>query len=303
MAESQCPAPAAARVEEIEPLAEAALFNLASAKRGPGSSTRIETAESQVEAAKIALEDYRDDAGLQKPLDVDSFEKGVQKREQMLKAAHQRLWRARRAMEGPTISGPDLASRWRDLDPAERGNAYSQFIDCIIIEQGQTSLPERARVCRRGHGPTHHPVGREIRPPEQSDLRRSRPLREPPLWSPPTIEAGLLDLIPEGGDWPHYEDFADAGKAQLFGQVMRWGGPYFWAHQLGFRISVHAVIWDEKKVRDALKPFLRRRDSWPAEREFTEVGLAPLLAAVDRHGGRNHWASYFGLAMPDRRTT
>jgi hypothetical protein len=81
---------------------------------------------------------------------------------------------------------------------------------------------------------------------------------------------------------------------------MRFGGPYWWGPRFGIEIPERFVIWNEERVRGALRPFLRGREAFPSEAEFAQAGLRSLRRAVDTHGGGiGYWSDEFGLASRD----
>jgi hypothetical protein len=95
--------------------------------------------------------------------------------------------------------------------------------------------------------------------------------------------------------WPAYREFAEGGRARLHAQVLRYGGPYYWAHRLGCEIPREFVQWRDELIRDALAPLLVGRANWPSAEEFERAGMAAVRRAVQANGGCRHWAGQFGI--------
>jgi hypothetical protein len=81
-----CEKPAAARADELEPLVEELIFKLARSRRPAGTDRRVLDGEARVEAAKDAMQSYRDDPNLQRRLGMTSFGAGLAKRQELFGA-------------------------------------------------------------------------------------------------------------------------------------------------------------------------------------------------------------------------
>lgn len=296
----RCPEPAAVRADEIEPLVESMLFNLA---RGRGISKGEKIARiraEEVELAETDLAAYRDNARLLRTLGAESFEAGIEARQRRLERALLALAEARRRIEQPAVPTDHLATRWLSMELDERRAMIEEFVDLIAVERGNGPTDERAWVCRRGEGPPAGWSSHGLRPFEQKGGQASR-LPVPRLWSEPKIKSALTAFTGNRSDFPTYAEFAAAGFANVYGQVMRWGGPYYWARKIGLSIPANRVNWNERNVRNALAAFLQDKAEWPSQSEFERAGLKPLHSAVYAHGGRAYWATQFGLHAPDRQ--
>lgn len=290
-----CAHPARARAEELEPLVETLLFELA-AQPQPGADADVRLAKClrQTNAARRKLGEYVDDFSLQRSLGASTYEAEVAKRRRRLQRLLLRLAQAKRAAQPPVIESDDLAADWPLLSLSCRRAALAEFFDCIVIERGPQPIGERARICARGCGPLEVGRGKQARPIDCAKLDQTA-MSDPPRWSGAKIESELRTFLGARTLWPRYPEFQSAGRARLHAQMMRWGGPYYWAHRFGLEIPPRFVVWNETRVHDALAPFLCHRKRWPSREEFKAAGLLPLRLALNVHGGISHWAEVFGL--------
>jgi hypothetical protein len=296
----QCAAPAATRADELEPVIEELLMSLVEGQRAGGEDAQVAAGERAVQTARGDLASYRDNPRLLRTLGAASFESGVAVRQGRLERRLLELARAKRAASGPNVEVEGLRERWGKLSLAQRRAVMAEFLDCIYVERGSEPIGERVWVCRRGRGPTEE--GEKVRPYDPAEAKGTK-LRAPRRWPEAQIEEELREFIGERKEWPEYADFAHAGVAQLYGQLMRWGGPYFWAHRLGLAIAPGSVLWNDARVGDALAPLMRRRRRWPTPKEFEAVGLGPVRQAIPHHGGVVHWAAAFGVKTGYRNRT
>jgi DNA invertase Pin-like site-specific DNA recombinase len=291
-----CPAPAQARADELEPLIEHFLFD---GLPGLGTASEDEATaacEAAVAKAERDLDAYRDSPNLLLRLGHDSFEAGLERRQQTLERRLLELARARKGVRAPNVDFARLEDEWPQLDWEARQAPLRELIDCIIVARGAEPLTQRARIFRRGRGPI---IGneRQIGP---IDPKGSRRLAPPKPWSERRIERELGAFLGERTAWPDYLEFARAGRARLHAQMMACGGPYWWGAKLGPQVPKGFVRWSPAKVGAGLKPFLRGRKSWPEKAEFEAAGLAALHNAIRTHGGTSHWAEHFGIPYETR---
>ena len=297
---ANCPSPARARADEIEPLIEDLIFRFALRGGPAGTERMVVDCEAVVSAAQKKLEEYRDNHSLQRTLGMESFEAGVGARQEHLERALRKLAMSRRALERPHVDVIDLEARWESLEMMERRAVVERFLEAIFIERGRAPIRERVWVCRHGRGPLEPSPKPKLQPFEPAKVAAQRVPR-PKQWPEQRIERELRSFLGAQGDWPAYPAFEAAGKARLHAQVMAWGGPFYWAGRLGLQIDTNTVRWNAERVRGALKPFLKGRTRWPTEPEFRDAGLEVLRRAVTTHGGVTHWSEEFGLEPPRKR--
>jgi DNA invertase Pin-like site-specific DNA recombinase len=296
-AKTSCPAPAAARADEIEPLVETLLFKLAR-RRSSGSQLVIGNREAELAAAEGDLAAYRDNLHLQRTLGERSFEAGIASRQRHVERALRELVRARRAAHTPDLQASQLEERWAELEAKERREFLPEYLDAIFIERGSRPAHKRAWVCRLGEGPPDLDSAGSPGPFDPAAVHARR-LRLPKRWSPERLQAELRAFLGERTEWPQYPAFARAGCARLHLQMMLWGGPYFWARRLGLRLAPRSVVWNELRMIGALRALLHGRKQWPAKRDFNQAGLASLYDALAHRGGLAYWARQFGFEVGD----
>ncbi len=291
-----CERPAAARAEELEPLVEELIFKLARSNTPAGTDRRVLEAEARVDAAKEALQSYRDDPSLQRRLGMSSFGAGLAKRQELLERELLDLAMARRATQKPRVELTELERRWPAMSVHQRREVHKELIDCVVVEAGEWYVIERAWYCRRGRGPEATAL-REDPVPFDPRRHRAARLREPALWPQIKIREQLQRFLAGRSEWPQYPAFEKAGYARLHAQVMAFGGPYYWAKKLGIDIPGRAVVWNELRVEGALRPLVRGRTRYPRWAEFVAAGLGEAYQGARNHGGHGHWAEHFGLAF------
>jgi DNA invertase Pin-like site-specific DNA recombinase len=296
-----CRRPAVARADELEPLVEEAVFKAAVTSGKGAGANRVRQAEREIEDARADLTSYRDSPRLLRRLGAELFEAGVAKRLERLESALLAAGKAQREHQAPRTPGAKLAVSWPELSVGERREAVAELIDCVVIEPGETPILERAWLFKRGRGPSKLGRGEE---PRAIDGQREEGvrLRVPPRWPEGRIAAELDRFLGGRRDMPHYPAFERAGYARLHAQMMRWGGPYWWAHRLNLETPARMVFWTEARIEGALAPFLRWRKTWPRNHEFEAAGLSALRIAVSVHGGNEHWARKYGLPYQLRQS-
>jgi DNA invertase Pin-like site-specific DNA recombinase len=196
---------------------------------------------------------------------------------------------------GSGIDLSNLDARWPLLSQEQRKRIIAEVIDWVAVERGRGPIAERAWL--NLHGADSRPRGWN-EPLEQFNLDHSETVRlpVPRQWPEARIQDGLALFLRDREKWPDYAEFAEAGYSRLHLEVMRFGGPYWWGPRFDIPIPARFVIWNEARVRGALRPFLRGRETFPSEREFAKAGLRSLRTAIVTHGGGiDYWAAEFGL--------
>lgn len=305
------PCPRGGRVygDEIEGLVEDFVFRLVRSQQAErDSSARVVRCAGKLDKTKEALVRYRDNSSALLALGPESFAAGLAKRKRDVERASLEMAAARLATEVPDVPPADeLEASWPELSIEERRHLIEQFIDCIFIDGGTGTVLERAYVCRRGNAPIDVPrrglaIGRRRSFRPGLNGMRSTLLRPMKPWGSRRIEKELLAWRGDDDRWPHYVEFALAGRSRLWQQVIDWGGPYFWADRLGWEITPRSVTWTRERIRGALRGFLDGRTGWPTYEEFDNAGLATLRRAAARHGGLPFWAKAFDLPYKVRHT-
>jgi DNA invertase Pin-like site-specific DNA recombinase len=287
-----CPRPALARADQLEPLVEEFIFRRLGGHTEPERSAAIDKCVQTVQSAQDSLEAYRDAPNLLLRLGADSFEAGLARRQRTLERRLLELERERRLVSGPGIEVDELECEWRTLSYEDRKRAIRTLIDLVVVDRGARPVPERASIYPAGRGPIVTREGIVSPAPGKAAGMRLHALKK---WPEARIDAQLRAFLGTRRDWPDYLQFARAGESRLHAQAWEWGGPYYWAHRLGLSVGEGQVDWTDKRTHDALKPFLRHRRKWPTKDEFESAGLLPLHAAIRCHGGNAHWAEHFGL--------
>ncbi|HEY5977775.1 MAG TPA: recombinase family protein [Solirubrobacterales bacterium] len=188
----------------------------------------------------------------------------------------------------------DLDERWSRLTPTARRRKVAEILDCVVIERGREPIVERAWVCLSGKGPYPDGWNKLVQPFHRNQVE-ALSLPSPEIWPAERIETELRLFLRGGTQWPAYAGFAEAGLGRLHFQAMAYGGPYWWGPRMGIEIPAGIVLWNEERVRGALRPFLRARESFPTEGEFAQAGLGSLRTGLHNHGGLAYWADEFGL--------
>lgn len=307
--QGRCPSRAVISAEQLEPLLEEHFFHV-SGRRSEGVGVKhLSLCERKADQAEADLTAYRDNPRLLRALGEERFEAGIIRRTRRLELALLQLAAARRETEEPDLGNPAaLEGRWLELSVDERRELIGCAIDCVFVRGQGGPVTERVHVCLRGQEPVdlrrrggrHHEM-RSFDWPKRP--RAANRLREPRPWSERRIRDELSAFLAGREGWPAYDEFQIAGRARLWGQLMGYGGPWFWARELGVGISNRYLVprWNRERLRAALTPFLRRLDHWPLQSEFDAAGLSAIRKAVHSHGGARYWAAEFGLPRHDRR--
>ncbi|MGA8746450.1 MAG: recombinase family protein [Solirubrobacterales bacterium] len=298
----KCPAPAHMRVDHLDPLVEEFIFGLCRQASGRGSKSGAERSEEELARAEEMLSEYRDNPRLHRRLGSESFEAGVAIRQRSVERKLLEVNRARRTVRQPKFEIGNLESRWPGLSWDERRAAVGELIDCVVIARGKEPVTERAWIFKRGHGPrTHDERGKRVEhfDPSFKDASKPPPVRR---WPEERIEKRLRAFLGTRSEWPSYAEFADAGYGRLNTQVMAWGGPIYWGHKLGVTVQL-AVQWNDRLLRDALRPLLQGREDWPETAEFHAKGMASLRRVIARRGGMDRWAKKMGFKYCKAKVT
>lgn len=195
----------------------------------------------------------------------------------------------------------DLGVVWPRLTLTARRRLLAGVLDAVWVERGREPAVERVWLSgsdRASEDAWNQPV--KPLDPTACNLTRIPQLAS---WPAAQIEDGLRGFLAAQNRWPDFAEFADAGLARLHAQAMAFGGPYWWGPRLGIQIPPRFVIWNEERVRGALRPFLRGRERFPSEGDFRDAGLFSLRRAIDKHGGLAYWAEEFGLESGSRGAT
>ncbi len=296
---NSCGAPASASIEEIDPVIEALLFDLARRPKPGTSESSLASDEQKVKDALRGLEQYRDSSRVLEMLGATMFEAGVRKRVATYERSLLKVATARRGLNAPSLPPEELDRIWRHLTIPQRQVWINEFVDCVAIERGRGPAFERAWAYLRGTGPVK--VGRgvvahQLRPASEGARQLSATRR----WSEEAIASRLRSFAGDRTDWPTFRDFEAAGEGPLHWQIMNWGGPYYWANLLGVPDDAIRVTWSKPRIRGALGPLLRGRDTWPAKADFRRAGMLPLYQALNSHGAQEHWAKTFGVRWAPR---
>ena len=124
------------------------------------------------------------------------------------------------------------------------------------------------------------------------------------FWTDARIETQLRRFLAGRDVWPRVSEFNDAGLASLFTAAYTYGGIAHWAARMGVRRRPlrnpgrPKPRWTPARIRAELALFCRRRDAWPARKDFEAAGLIRLYWAAQRVGGMAHWRAE--LAFADR---
>lgn len=294
-----CPAPAYARGDELDPLVEEFIFRHCH-RATEDVQRKLRRCEAAVAGAEEELASYRDEPEILTTLGASSFTEGLSARQRRLEKSLVSLAKARQAQRSP-IDIAALAEEWPELSGKERRVVVGKSIDCVIVERGRAPVIERAWIYRPGKAPITRVHGKLVisSDPFSTDGER---LHEHRQWSAARLEKELRRFLAGRTEWPTYREFADSGRAQLFAQVLGYGGPYYWGHSLGVRVPPRCVPWNPQRVRAALGPFLKNRAFWPGEREFAEAGMTTVYCAAKQHGGIRFWAEEFGFSFGKARS-
>jgi hypothetical protein len=294
-----CPAPAAVRAAEIEPLVEEFVIRLA--ERPPSSSrAALRRAEAAVSRAEEELFPAPQSSANGNAAEHD-FAPDARRRE-CLDDALLVLGGVLRAGQASALAGPDLRASWSSLTSERRREMILDLLDCAIVSPGEAETLDRVRLCRRGDGPPRITRRQQLRPLR---IAKSKTLPLPRLrrWPERRIEAELRTLfaeLPVSSTWPQFREFERAGRARLHAHLMAWGGPHYWAHRFGLAVRALHMSWDETRLRAALAPLMRARASWPTQAEFKAAGLGAVYSALFAHGGLALWAQKFGVEYSAR---
>ena len=299
-----CGSPAYIAGSIVEPHVELAFFSAvrSQARRRSTSKKRLAHLEEQSQEATEDLLGYRDAPRIVGTLGVAGYIAGLESRQQRLAAALGAVGREKRRLD-PFGIGPagELESRWPRMSIHERRAAIAAVVDCIFVRRGRHSVEDRTVICYRGTAPLDLPRPgmwrREIHAIDPDQLPKPLPIRAAPKWPKPRIQAELDRFLAQRTIWPRPEEFHAAGRGPLFQQIMRSGGPGYWARRVGFpapRGSRGVRKWDEGWIRDSLSDYLRHKKRWPTQKEFRSAGLGALYSSLTHHGGVELWASRYG---------
>lgn len=297
-AQGICSAPAYVRGDELDPLVEEFIFNHC---RQPEADAerRIRECESELEAADKDLVSYRDEPAILTALGASAFAEGLAARQLQLEKSLVNLATARRAF-APPLDLAALAEEWPELEWTDRRRAVGKLIDCVIVERGRTPATERVWVYRPGKAAIRRVAGRVVIS-SKSIPKNGERLPSHQQWSPARLEKELREFLRGRSVWPAYREFAEAGRARLFAQVLDYGGPVYWGHRFGVGVPTSRLLWNKDRVRAALRPFLEGRVKWPGAREFGEAGMRRVYNAAKYHGGLRYWAEEFGYSYGNGR--
>jgi hypothetical protein len=133
-----------------------------------------------------------------------------------------------------------------------------------------------------------------------------------PRWTDPRVRAELELFLSNRTVWPSRLEFEAAGLKLLRNAISRLGGVERWAAEFGLsrpnQRSGSRRVWDDKRIEQAIGPFVQRLGRWPTTAEFHREHLASALTAVYTYGGVELWSERLGAARgsregpaPDRR--
>jgi hypothetical protein len=295
-----CARPAYARGDELDPLVEEFIF---ASRRMPSIDTRDEVlaCESAVAKAEANLAAFRDEPSILTALGADAFAAGLADRRLHLEKKLVDLARARSSETFP-LDTKELQKEWVDLNWEGRQAAFAKLLDCVIVEPGSEPLERRAWVFRRGKGPIGFSQGK-LTLSSRSFGEDGERLPKPRRWSPGRLEKEVREFLVGHSRWPTYRDFAQAGRARLFAQVLRFGGPYYWGPLVGVDVPRQYVRWSDDVLRDALAPMLAGRNTWPGAAAFEKAGMKAVYIAAREHGGLRRWAQEFAIDYGNVRRT
>jgi DNA invertase Pin-like site-specific DNA recombinase len=299
----ECPAPARVRADEIEGLFEELCLRLARRRPDRRLAGRIRKAESNLAAAEKSLLAYRDDTAANSALGSERFAEGLVKRN--AEVERRALLLADTRLKATATGVPeDLEVRWPELRFEERREMLETLLDCAFVTAGSEPARERVHILARGEEPSGspgrgHPLGRIV--PFEPTSTHTIALPRPALWSERRIERELLAWRGEESVWPDYAEFLRDGRAGLYLQVLEWGGHIYWSHKLGWEVPhLRRHAWSEDRVRGALRPYLRGRETFPTIKEFEQLGGVAIRWAAKSHGGIGFWARDFGVGYQKR---
>lgn len=124
----------------------------------------------------------------------------------------------------------------------------------------------------------------------------------PRIWTEEKIEAELRAVIKQIGEWPSRRTLQEMGRADLIGGINSQGGLRYWADRLGYAPgpSRGHPHWTDRRIREALRPLLKDRTTFPVRREFEQAGLGGLWHALQKQRALQRWAREFDLPEPKR---
>jgi hypothetical protein len=132
-----------------------------------------------------------------------------------------------------------------------------------------------------------------------------QPRLRAPAWDEDRIRRELRVFLTGRDTWPTAEAFRLAGRAPLWGAIMRAGGSDRWAFEFGLRRQNRRAgsrrTWTEARIENELRRFLAGSDRWPKASVFAASGKASLFTAAYRYGGIDYWAARLGLPRPPPR--
>jgi DNA invertase Pin-like site-specific DNA recombinase len=299
-----CPARAVIKADQLEPLLDEHFFYLLRRRNNGAAVKRTASCQRAVKEAEADLAAYRDNPRLLRTLGEERFQDGLQFRVKRVEKSLLELAAVRRTAEEHGLGNPtELETEWKKMSTEQRRERLDRLIDCVFVCGQGGSTTERVHVCLRGEEPVDLPTrgGRRGDGVRGFDWpQRKRPanrLREPRRWSEPRIHAELVGFLSGRKDWPAYDEFHAAGHARLWHQMMRYGGPWYWVRKLEVKVLPRYLVpsWNDERLRDALRPFVRRFDYWPTGGDFKAAGLIALYKALHSHGGVIRWAGEFNL--------
>ncbi len=313
----RCPARCHVSALKIEPHVEAIFWQELEthARRARAAARELAKARGASEACELALSRYRDNERVLATIGPRRFEQGLRVRTQRAERAELALASARARVERdnhPPV--PELRGRWSSMSVDERRHEIAKVIDCVFVRKGgfQPVAP-RCFICLRGEAPPGLPTGRGSGPPlplvpfdprdcPHATNPRLRKTRRP-RWPAARVRRELVAFVGERRTIPTFEQFQEAGQAELFEQVRRRGGMQRWARQIGVPYCIHTPVrrrWSEERIRAELSEFLTGWTTWPTRRQFKEAGRSTLRSALDEQGRSDRWRREYGLPLQPR---
>jgi len=123
-------------------------------------------------------------------------------------------------------------------------------------------------------------------------------------WTEERVSRELEAFLAGREVWPPASEFEAAGLGLLREAIKRLGGVEVWATRFGLprlnNLAGSRRVWDERRLRKAIGPLVKRHGRWPTKSEFRQAGLESAQSAVYRYGGVAYWRAQFGLPAEQR---